>query len=116
MPAPKTKFAAVAAPRRDQLARLFAHRHCHLDRTLGRVGARYWVVEEHHDAVAGKLVERALELAVEEPGRRIVKEQLLSEGTALPWIDGVAFARRAIALALSDRKAARRTTGHLGIL
>jgi predicted ATPase len=48
---------------------------------------------------------------VEEPGRRIVKEQLLSEGTALPWIDGVAFARRAIALALSDRKAARRLQG-----
>jgi predicted ATPase len=48
---------------------------------------------------------------VEEPGRRIVKEQLLGEGTALPWIDKVAFARRAIALALSDRKAARRLQG-----
>ena len=45
---------------------------------------------------------------VEEPGRRIVKEQLLSGGTALPWTDGVAFARRCIALALSDRRAARR--------
>lgn len=48
---------------------------------------------------------------VEEPGRRIVKEQLLSGGTALPWIDGIAFARRAIALALSDRKSARRLQG-----
>src|SRR5690348_14895470 len=48
---------------------------------------------------------------VEEPGRRIVKEQLLGGGTALPWIDKVAFARRAIALALSDRKAARRLQG-----
>jgi len=48
---------------------------------------------------------------VEEPGRRIVKEQLLDGGTALPWIDGVAFARRCIALALSDRKAARRLKG-----
>ena len=45
---------------------------------------------------------------VEEPGRRIVKEQLLSGGTALPWIDAVAFARCCIALALSDRKSARR--------
>jgi len=48
---------------------------------------------------------------VEEPGRRIVKEQLLGGGTALPWTDGVAFARRCIALALSDRKAARRLQG-----
>jgi predicted ATPase len=48
---------------------------------------------------------------VEEPGRRIVKEQLLSGGTALPWTDGVAFARRCIALALSDRRAARRLQG-----
>ena len=48
---------------------------------------------------------------VEEPGRRIVKEQLLAGGTALPWTDGVAFARRCIALALSDRKAARRLQG-----
>jgi predicted ATPase len=49
---------------------------------------------------------------VEEPGRRIVKEQLLSGGTALPWIDHVAFARRAIAMALSDRKSAQRLPGH----
>jgi predicted ATPase len=48
---------------------------------------------------------------VEEPGRRIVKEQLLSGGTALPWADEVAFARRCIAVALSDRKAARRLKG-----
>ena len=48
---------------------------------------------------------------VEEPGRRIVKEQLLVGGTALPWTDKVAFARRCIAMALSDRKAARRLKG-----
>jgi predicted ATPase len=40
---------------------------------------------------------------VEEPGRRIVVEELARNGTALPWCDGVAFARRAIALALADR-------------
>ena len=40
---------------------------------------------------------------VEEPGRRIVKQELLGEGLALPWVDGAAFARRAIALAFSDR-------------
>ncbi len=48
---------------------------------------------------------------IAEPGRRIVKEQLLGGGTALPWTDEVAFARRCIALALSDRKAARRLKG-----
>jgi len=48
---------------------------------------------------------------VEEPGRRIVKEETATGGSALPWIDGVAFARRAIALALSDRKAARGLQG-----
>jgi AAA domain len=40
---------------------------------------------------------------VEEPGRRIVKEEMLGEGVALPWVDAIAFARRAIALALADR-------------
>lgn len=38
---------------------------------------------------------------VEEPGRRIVREELLSDGRALPWVDGTAFARRAITLALA---------------
>jgi predicted ATPase len=48
---------------------------------------------------------------VEEPGRRIVREQLLIGGMALPWTDGVAFARGCIALALSDHKAVRRLKG-----
>jgi predicted ATPase len=39
---------------------------------------------------------------VEEPGRRIVSEELRGDGAALPWVDGRAFARRAIAMALSD--------------
>ena len=43
---------------------------------------------------------------VEEPGRRIVKQELKSEGSALPWIDATAFARRAVALALTDRASA----------
>jgi predicted ATPase len=48
---------------------------------------------------------------VEEPGRRIVKEQLELRGSALPWMDRAAFARRCITLALSDRRAARRHAG-----
>jgi len=43
---------------------------------------------------------------VEEPGRRIVKEEMLGAGTALPWVNEVAFARRAIEMALADRAAA----------
>lgn len=43
---------------------------------------------------------------VEEPGRRIIAEALAGNGAALPWVDPVAFARRAIAMALEDRAAA----------
>jgi predicted ATPase len=43
---------------------------------------------------------------VEEPGRRIVKEELKREGSALPWVDATAFVRRALAMALADRAAA----------
>jgi predicted ATPase len=43
---------------------------------------------------------------VEEPGRRIVIEETKNNGTALPWIDLEAFARRAIAMALEDRQRA----------
>ncbi len=46
---------------------------------------------------------------IEEAGRRIVREEMASGGTALPWIDMAAFARRAIALALADREDARMT-------
>jgi predicted ATPase len=47
---------------------------------------------------------------VEEPGRRIVREELAGDGSALdsalPWVNAVAFARRAIAMSLSDMVAA----------
>ena len=43
---------------------------------------------------------------VEEPGRRIVRQELETGGSALPWTDPVAFARRAIAVAIADREAA----------
>jgi predicted ATPase len=48
---------------------------------------------------------------VEEPGRRIVKEELREGGLALPWKDGSAFARRAIAMALEDRAQAAKVKG-----
>jgi predicted ATPase len=42
---------------------------------------------------------------VPEPGRRIVAEEMNGDGHALPWIDLRAFAERAVAMVLADRKA-----------
>lgn len=48
---------------------------------------------------------------VEEPGRRIVREQLASDGSALPWVDLAAFARAAISTAISDWEANAESEG-----
>ena len=48
---------------------------------------------------------------VEEPGRRIVMEELNRGGSALPWVDVAAFVRRAIDMSLADRKAAAALPG-----
>lgn len=48
---------------------------------------------------------------VEEPGRRIISEELASGGKALPWDDLAAFLRRAIDMALADRAAAMSHAG-----
>ena len=40
--------------------------------------------------------------AVEEPGRRIVVQEQLSAGVALPWKDVQAFLKRALEMALND--------------
>ena len=53
----------------------------------------------------GELARRGF-ATVEEPGRRIVIEETRNNGTALPWIDMEAFARRAIVMALEDRQKA----------
>lgn len=45
---------------------------------------------------------------VEEPGRRIIAEEMRSGGSALPWVDLAAFARRAIQISLRDRMEAAR--------
>lgn len=42
----------------------------------------------------------------DEPGRRIVQAEIAAGGSALPWVDLEAFARRAIELALDDREKA----------
>jgi predicted ATPase len=43
---------------------------------------------------------------IDEPGRRIVAQELKRGGRALPWVDAVAFARRAIEVSLADRATA----------
>jgi len=48
---------------------------------------------------------------VQEPGRRIVAEELASGGSALPWLNPAAFARRAIRLSLLDRASAKGRSG-----
>jgi predicted ATPase len=48
---------------------------------------------------------------IEEPGRRIVRQELLGQGMALPWVNALGFARRAVELALADRAAAAGAAG-----
>ncbi|MGH7016304.1 MAG: AAA family ATPase [Caulobacteraceae bacterium] len=48
---------------------------------------------------------------VEEPGRRIVREELEAGGRALPWTNAAAFARKAVTLALADLGAAQSLEG-----
>jgi predicted ATPase len=48
---------------------------------------------------------------VPEPGRRIVAEERAGDGSALPWVDLRAFARRAIAMARDDLLAAEARAG-----
>lgn len=48
---------------------------------------------------------------VEEPGRRIVREEQAGAGRALPWVDPEAFCHRAIAMALDDRSMAEANPG-----
>jgi predicted ATPase len=48
-------------------------------------------------------LERRGYAVVEEPGRRIVRTEMRTNGTALPWRDPIAFLRLAIAVALGDR-------------
>lgn len=48
---------------------------------------------------------------VEEPGRRIIAEELESCGGALAWVNLEAFAKRAIQMALNDRSDAEALSG-----
>ena len=78
------------------------------------VGNRYVVISGCSGGGKSTLLEelgRRGYRTVEEPGRRIVKEELAGTGQALPWVDGVAFARRAIEVALADLQSVAAATG-----
>lgn len=48
---------------------------------------------------------------VEEPGRRIVTQEVQRGGSALPWVDPSEFARRVLVIARADQEAARNAPG-----
>lgn len=60
-----------------------------------------------------KELERRGHHVVEEPGRRIVREELQTGGSALPWKDAISFCQRAIELSLADREVARLKSGRV---
>ena len=58
-------------------------------------------------------LERRGYAVVHEPGRRIAAEERAGDGRALPWVDPEAFARRAVEMALADRRDAERLGGRV---
>ena len=48
---------------------------------------------------------------VEEPGRRVIANELSSSGDALPWVKLSLFAERAVEMSLRDRDTAKETSG-----
>ena len=71
----ESEHSTTSAPSCDQCARRLAHRHCHLDRAFGWVGAGYGIVKEHHDPVPRELIERALVLGDKRSQRTVVLAQ-----------------------------------------
>lgn len=47
---------------------------------------------------------------IEEPGRRVVQQQVRDQGQALPWLDLVGFLRRVMDMALADYRSAVQNT------
>src|SRR5215472_12961185 len=95
----ETKFAAVATPSSNQLARRLAHRDRHLDGALRRVRTRHGIVEKHHDPVARELVECPLELANKRSQRAVVLAQKIEN---LFWFGGLSEGGVAAQIAEND--------------
>jgi predicted ATPase len=71
----------------------------------GAIGERFVVISGcsggGKSALLTELGQRGYAV-VAEPGRRIVQHELRCGGSALPWLDPVEFARRALATAMTD--------------
>lgn len=50
---------------------------------------------------------------IEEPGRRIVAEEMAGDGKALPWVDAEAFLRKSMSVALGDLEQASALPGRV---
>lgn len=48
---------------------------------------------------------------VDEPGRRVIAQERMRGGSALPWIDPTTFAERAVEMSLADRDSAMNSPG-----
>jgi len=83
---------AVAPPGAQQGLRRLAHRQRHFDRPPGRVRRRHRIVEEHHDAVAGIVIERALEMRDDRPAPAETVFSLTELDRMLPLCDTVLIA------------------------
>ena len=47
---------------------------------------------------------------VAEPAMRVVVEEQKGDGSVLPWVDGIAFGKRALAMSIADHEAAKGLT------
>ncbi|EAR52596.1 hypothetical protein OG2516_05793 [Oceanicola granulosus HTCC2516] len=56
-------------------------------------------------ALLGELARRGY-ATFQDPGRRVIREQQMAGGTALPWLDAAAFAEQTMKLARADYEAA----------
>jgi predicted ATPase len=77
----------------------------HVSRATGTLGERFVVTSGcsggGKSALLSELSQRG-HAVVEEPGRRIVQDELHRGGSALPWLKPIDFARRALATAITD--------------
>jgi len=70
-PDAEADFSAPPMPSELQLRHRFAHLDCHLHRAFSGVGAGQGIIEEHHDAVARELIERAFPASDDRPERGV---------------------------------------------
>jgi predicted ATPase len=93
--------AKSATVRHAQISQMTDHSR----QATGRIGGRFVVISGcsggGKSALLTELGQRGYAV-VTEPGRRVVQHELQCGGAALPWLDPVQFARRALTTAMTD--------------